>query len=859
MRFGPVTLLLDFEEKMGWYSKGKAWAESPKKGPGYMRARGDGLHADLADGRIAFTIRAKSGYHEFFQEMIGPLKQDKRNLEAYLKAIKIWDLGKKGRPGLGKVRGTLAIFPDVVGKAMVSIKNAQPPKHLRNMRRLEQMERNVEDAYSQIMQFLKNHRSELYKKVAALNEKMSFRIGLGYDNNPSDRFLKWATFNMAFFRFAPSRLNIKDLEKRFAKVQEIMAEADRYGAKAILLVGGPARMSRPSDVTWNQDFLPINRPSFCSWNMNSKNYREGNHKGLRKAGKLTQDIDNIAVYQIGNEPFWSTQSAILCGYNPAEIGCSNKTWLQHVQKHYDSFDQWLTRYHEGDYRQKWKEKKRNRLIDWKSFEDMAFDPEASQGLTFVKFLKDRYGSLSALNRAWYGEDKSRYLDAWKNVFPPRPTREGAEEKADLALADIPKKWIPDQTEAPRPEKKDIPAWVDWAEFWSHSVNDSQYALYKGLKKGGAKAPVSTNAVTGHFINGFIHSSTDTATNPWISLKGLDAQCIDFYSTGYLQTYMSALRCAGEKRPVYLHETEGPKQGYVAMYSFAHGASGASIWRRDHDMPPTGALSLLKATRAMADPKLQKHSKPVTDGVALMYSQDSLYLSDAMTGSGKYYLESFQGASLLMSKLHVLYDLYSDRKLKDEIPDHVEVIFAPGAYALQKATFEKIHRFVEDGGVLMTNPTFGKYDRHGRVRPDVEREWLQESSRVKLLDKNTFRQWRRKLPGNDHTARLWAKADAPADTLKTVQETVAQHAPRTVRYRTSEQELADCAPGARLTEDGTLFVFVDPWAKDLLINVKGDYHTAFERFAKKELSVSHEEKDRTQVRVKKGPAIIRFDK
>ncbi|MFW6456829.1 MAG: beta-galactosidase, partial [Planctomycetota bacterium] len=666
--FGPVDLSVRFARGLGWHSKGKEWAESPNKGPGYMRARGENFHEYLAENNFEFTLSVKSGYRVFFREMIGPMKEDERNLEAYLEAIEIWDLGDEAQPDLDKVRETLDAFPDVVGSAMVSIKNDDPPKPIENFQKLEGAERSIEEAYTQIHNFLDEHRDELYRKVGELNEKMSFRVGLGYDNNPRKRFLKWALFNMAFFRFAPGRLNMEDPEKRFARVEDIMSEADRYGAEAILLVGGGDPMTTPEDVTYNQDYLPINRPSFCSWNFNSTRFRDSGYDALKKAGQLTRDIENIAVYQIGNEPFWSTKADIICGYNPGEIGCSNETWRQHIGQKYGSLADWMDEIRTGDYQQKWSTEKIDRLFEGENGDNVGFDAEATAGLTFVDFLRDRYGSLNKLNEAWYGDANDRYLDSWEELFPPLPIREGAETETDRALADIPEQWVPDTAKAPRPRTEDVAAWVDWAEFWSHCVNDAQLALREGLKDGGARAPVSTNAVTGHFINGFIHSSADTATNPWLAMEGLDAQGIDFYSTGYLQTYMAALRCAGESRPVYLHETEGPKQGYVAMYSFAYGASGVSIWRRDHRIQPKSALSLLKVTRAMADPELQFESAPLTDGVAVMYSLDSMYLSDAMTGSGNYYLDSLQGGTLLLNKLHVLYDLYSDRRLMKGIPE-----------------------------------------------------------------------------------------------------------------------------------------------------------------------------------------------
>lgn len=867
--YGPF--LLEFAFDQGTVT----WAGGPS---GYlgMNLSKDAWSALTSEG-LSIEARIVPTPKETLTQQRDDLSNQVEDARAYLEAIHIWSLVLENATWVTQVNQRLDELGHALGQIQIDEASesekdvhgqALPTLPMNAWQNLQDARGTLDEIDGKIQKFLQDHRDELFAKAKKLNDRMSFRIGIGYDRDPTERFLKWATFNMAFFRFAPRRLQIEEPTELFAKVEQIMAEADRYGAKAILLVGGGAKATQPEQLTYSYELLPRVRSGFFRYNYNSKRFRDGDYQDLKTVGELTRNIPNIAEYQMGNEPVWSFSASKIVGYDPGEIGCSNEVWREHIRQKYGSGEAWVQKVHE--WRDEVQQGRSSRLfkdddvkpaVPWDSLDEAGFDPDQVEGLTLVQFLRNRYGALDKLNQAWFGEDQDRYFPNWDHVFPPMPSDkvEGVSVAVNMGESDFPEQWVMDSDRAPRPAPEDVPAWVDWAEFWAHCANNGQLSRQQGLIDGGAKAPASTNIITGHIISNWAAVGADTGGNPWIAMNGLGALGIDFYSTSYLQGYIAAMRDTSHGRPVFIHETEGPKGAYMPLYTFAYGASGTSIWRRSHNIPPRQALNILKATHAMADPELQQHSKPVTDGVALLYSLDSLYLADAMTGSAGYYLANIKGGIYLMTKLQVLFNMYADRQLADSgVPDHVKILFAPGAYSLSDETVASIKQFVEAGGTLVADPEFAQFDRHGRLRDLQTLRWLKRNDHVVMLPKSGVRDWRGTINGSDHNPRRGWGADLP-DFAPALEKAIDRHAPRTVTYRdpAAPDTLAKRAPGARLAANGQLFVFVDPWADATQLDLRDTFVKATNLYTGQPLQVRHGQNGTTHVTLDHGPTIVRL--
>lgn len=881
--YGPFVLLLEFEQGMvGWTGGPSGYLGMNLTDQGWQAMTSKGLTfsarivpADLSDRRRTVFRRIADA-------------------EAYLEAIRIWELATADDAWMKQQTQCLANVKHELGLVDITAAQTGDPDDEQDIttpmskegaefsddgelpmggwKQLVSVTHALDDCEAQIQSFLESHRGELFAKAKKVNERMSYGVGLGYDHNPQDRLLKWATFNMAFFRCGQGRFRGDTPEQQYQMIHEALAEADRYGARCILLVGGGDGAQIPEDLTYTDQFLPRLRPSFYRYNFNSKRIRDAVYNDLKQTGAALKDIPNVAVYQVKNEPFWSTRPNPILGYNPAEIGCSNETWQQQIRKKYGNDEAWAAAVNEQLKQMEANGKTKRRFADHqvapampaRSIDKVVFDPAKIEGLTLVKFLQNRYGTLDKLNHAWFADDRDRYFASWDRVFPPLPLH-GQTEDRDLNIEqtgiDFPAEWL-DAEESMRyvrPAPRDIAAWVDWAEFWAHCVNDAQRSHRQALVDSGVTVPISTNAIMGHMLNGFGGNTADVGCSPWITMNGLDAMGIDFYSTSYLQGYMAALRDASDGRPIYIHEAEGPKSGYVAMYSFAYGASGLAIWRRDHNIAPRAAVQLLKVTRAMADRDLQFHSQPVTDGVAILYSLDSMYLMDAITGSGADYLQNVQCGIYLMNRLQVLFNLYADRQFAEGVPDHVKVLFAPGVLGLTDQTIDALHQYVDRGGILITDPSFGRYDRHGRKRDAATLRWLEENDHVIMLAEGAASEWRQSIHGSDHSPRRWATGELPTFS-PAIEQAIDVHAPRTVTYRNPQKpnELPIRAPGARRSEDGKLFVFVDPWSGPTRLEVRGRFTKATNLYDNQPLEIDSSQHGMTCVTVAKGPAVVRFD-
>lgn len=215
---------------------------------------------------------------------------------------------------------------------------------------------------------------------------------------------------------------------------------------------------------------------------------------------------------------------------------------------------------------------------------------------------------------------------------------------------------------------------------------------------------------------------------------------------------------------------------MTAYTFAYGVDNLLLWRRDGTIPLPGALAMAQTMKAMSDPDLQQQSKPVSDGVGLIYSMDSVYLADAHTGSVEPYLEMFQSSLLLLGRLQCLFDCLYDGNLEKGIPSHIKVLVASGAACLSDAAMAEIRRFVSDGGKLVASKDIGAYNIDGRSRKQKDRAWLKKSPNVLMLKSNDLRQWRHTLNPNDHRPRMCGDKPVP-EFASSLRKLLEQHAPR----------------------------------------------------------------------------------
>lgn len=705
---------------------------------------------------------------------------------------------------------------------------------------------------SRMMTCLAQQRTPLYQQAKEFNDRMHFRVGLSYDSEPMDRLDKWALFRLNFFRMntEQSWLGPKELDKRIAFTRQIMQRADQFGASGILGFTSKLAPAEPVDVPFSHDLLPAFRHSFSKASFTSARLRNAWEELALKWIEETKDLDNIVEYKAGNEPFWSTRSFPVYGYGLGSVGCSADVFRKKLLDQHGTF---------GNWRKQADQSVPGKLVSWQTLDEVNIPSDAIRGLTFVDFLKNRYSSLDKLNQAWFGSSPG--FASWGEVFPPLPQDAGSSSVSG-AGGELPAFDLADtgsDEAAPRPRPEDIPAWTDWTAYWPAAINDFMVDLYDRVQVHYPGVNLSVNCTTGHYINDYLGTGVDAALNPWITARGLGDLSIDFYSVAFMQAYVRSLAGVAEGRPIYIQEAGGSDDvvsaAYMALYSFAYGADGLLFWRRDHELTPPICLALNRVQMALSDPDLQHNSVPVSDGAAVLYSFSSLRVADACEGTAATYLDAWQGGLLLLSKLQSLYDIYSDLQLEKGIPDSVNVLICPAARALSDEMLTQVEAFVARGGRLVVPRNFGGWDQYGRARDEKRVKKLLSSPQVLTLDDRLLLGLHDQMK-NDHDPRPWGTSSAPEWSGR-LEKFMAEAAPSTVQYKQAGGQPAYVLPAARRS-DKAVYAFVDPWAENVTVTVRGDYSSAVNLYTGDSLSTKGID-GRVSVEGIQGPAVLKFIK
>ncbi len=631
---------------------------------------------------------------------------------------------------------------------------------------------------------------------------MPYRVGLAFDGDPAGQFEEWALFRMGLFRLAvnPVWHAGKDRAQRTAIVQRALEEAGRYGMRSVLSVYEEKTAQGAADLTFTNEFVPALRSGFHEFGFNSAQMRDRNLADFDYWLGATRRFDNIESYKVDNEPFWSTQAYPVFGYDQATVGCSPETFVRAVQTRYAEFAGW---------RKALAGSVGETVLHWQNWSDMRLAPGEARGLTFVDFLRNQYGTLARLNAAW-GRD---YRD-WSEVFPPLPRRVEGRVADDSGAPEFDLGgYRPPNADRPRPEERDIIAWRDWVRFWPHDINDELREFVKLARDRGVTVPVGTNCVGGSTINNAGDLVVSNAMVPWITPDGLGMVAIDFYQPGYLQGYIRGVVGAAQGRPAEVHETGGSdskdEAWFMSTYSFAYGARGVLFWRRDHTVPATSALGVAEAIDLMQDADLMDRSKPVTDGVAIVYPLETLYGEEARTGTSTVTLGNVQGALVFAKRQQLQYDFVADRDLASALTSgSTRCVVFPAASWVAEAQFTALEQFLARGGAAILPADFGVRDEHGRTRDPARLARIKSDKNVLTLPETAFFELRKTVRAAERSMQFGLAGNSTkweAEAAKFLDARLA--AP--VRLRSAEGKLLRTNLALRKSPQAT-YVFIDPW-------------------------------------------------
>jgi hypothetical protein len=705
------------------------------------------------------------------------------------------------------------------------------------------------------------------------NNRTRYRIGLSYDFDPTEKIDGWALFGLNLFRFrSPNANRAAPPEERQAR--ETLARldaADSAGLRAIFTVSQSLEVAvGPPEIVFTHEFLPSLRPSFHTFNFNSAQIRDRWSRELAFWAGRVGSHPAIAQFKIGNEPFWSTQPWPILGYDPATLGCSPEAWLRAALARHGDFATWRSRWPAEVVRGARKHPTAE-TVPWRGAADIAvsYAQERIRGLTFMRFLERRYGTLAALNAAWFGAERARHFAAWSEVLPPVPETFDATIEIDTAAADVPGPWLRNGGRLARARPADVAAWVDWTDYWPHAVADAFSELRAAGRAVAPRTLFTTSAATAHFVNDANANAISAATGPWVGPSALDSVGIDCYSVQYWQSYLRACRsAAGPNRRVTVLEAGGasgvahggvgvdPRNAaFVALFSFAWGADDVLFWRRDNKLEPRVCVEILRARRAIDDRELQHASEPVTDGVVLVYPIEAAHLAAARHGRALPALERFQAATGLLTRLQTSHAVLSDREVAGgALPAATRVVWLPGAFAATAELRAALTSFVARGGRLILDADFSREDRHGRPVAEADRTPLLHAPGALVLDSTALGAWRRSLPRNENGPRVWWSGAIPA-ALAGVGPFLESAAPSLCRLLAADGKLASDYIAARRGAEA-LWVFVGPWSGPGELKVRGDFVRARDTYRAADLPVRAAD-GTTTVALPAGPAVVRF--
>ena len=343
---------------------------------------------------------------------------------------------------------------------------------------------------------------------------------------------------------------------------------------------------------------------------------------------------------------------------------------------------------------------------------------------FIAWLRRKYPTLDELNGSW-----SRRYSSWSQVKPPRVF-------------------------------ETVPDLMDWRAFWF----DNLAAWLKRRTEIVRAASGDTKVMTHVALSGF----TGQLATHTLDEFTLTAD-VDVFGTSSFPTWLMAddhvehlmnldtARDAAGGKPFWQAEIQGgrgrragtestaqPAPEVVQLWmwnSLAAGASGIVFWQWRPELlgpespgygltAPDGSLTerVDAASRFAAiarQPELVG-LKPDLGSVGLLLSRGSALHAFATDHRMDLYTDAAMGAYRLLVDADIPFRiLHEDRVLADGVPSDVESVYWPMPTVASDALGTELSRFVNAGGVLVSEASPGEYDELGRRRALVPGAGLAE--------------------------------------------------------------------------------------------------------------------------------------
>ncbi|MCI9144194.1 MAG: beta-galactosidase [Lachnospiraceae bacterium] len=345
---------------------------------------------------------------------------------------------------------------------------------------------------------------------------------------------------------------------------------------------------------------------------------------------------------------------------------------------------------------------------------------------FREFLKEKYGSLEALNREWWTSFWSHRYDCWEHVQAPAPHGENATHGLNL----------------------------DWKRFCSRQTADFCAWEKKALEAGGSVLPVTSNLMG--FYDGLNYTDFRDVLDlvswdnypEWHSGEKSDAALA--VETACAADYMRCIH--GDRAPFLLMESTPSVTNWQrisrlkrpgmhmlsSLQALAHGADSVQYfqWRKgrggsekfhgavlDHDATTdTRVFRDVAQVGRRLEGLEEICGSMVRPKAVILFDQENRWALEDSFGprvSGIHYMETIQAHYGALWRLGIPADVIDSGSSLEEY----RLVIAPMLYLLKGDIAERLSHFVEQGGTLIGTYQTGLVNENdlcfeGRVPHDM---------------------------------------------------------------------------------------------------------------------------------------------
>ncbi len=345
---------------------------------------------------------------------------------------------------------------------------------------------------------------------------------------------------------------------------------------------------------------------------------------------------------------------------------------------------------------------------WGNAGDMVFCYCPNTRKEFVKWLQDKYNDdIEALNEAWV-----RRFVSWDDVNPP--VRHGT-------YAD----------------------WLDWRRFMLDSMADQMEFRYRTLKEIDPDHPVMSHAGATPPMD----PGTITAADCWKLAAPIDKWGTSIFPKWFTITpaqfamRLDITRSSAGGKEIWISELQGGigkirgifaspqvEPNDIRLWNWtgvAYGAKAIMYWcyRAEATSTESSGYGLVRrdgsiTPRAKEAERncqlLQKYSDIIAEykpepQVAILYDPDNMILNYAMEGNEEVFTSSYKGYYQAVWESDLIAEFTRPEQLSTL--SH-KVLITPFPMIISEKTAEGIRRFVEGGGTLIAETSFGLFDING---------------------------------------------------------------------------------------------------------------------------------------------------